>query len=52
MKRDLNIDFCGMVILLKHLRDKTLISEDEHRKIVDRIARQNNVTIEILHNCL
>ena len=42
-----NIDYCGIVILLRHLRDVGTITEDEFKMIAVRIAAQIHADIVI-----
>lgn len=41
MKRNENLDFCGMMVLLRHLKEQELISGSELQKIAARIAAQS-----------
>ncbi|MDO4800981.1 MAG: hypothetical protein Q4A15_02325 [Prevotellaceae bacterium] len=45
MKRNENLDFCGMMVLLRHLKEQKLISGSELQKIAARIAAQSEETI-------
>ena len=44
-ERNVNVDYCGIVNLLRHLVKNSLITEKEARKIAARIAVKNNVDI-------
>lgn len=41
-----NIDYCGMVILLRHLVQHGICTRKEAGKIASRIASQNGVEVK------
>lgn len=43
--QNVNIDYCGIVIMLRHLVKTGLVTEKEARKIAARIATENHVDI-------
>ena len=45
MKRNENLDFCGMMVLLGHLKEQKIISGSELQKIAARIVAQSEETI-------
>lgn len=45
MKRNENLDFYGVMVLLRRLKEQELISENEMQKIAARIAAQSEKTI-------
>ncbi len=44
-ERNVNVDYCGIVNLLRHLVKNSLITEKEAKKIAARIAVENQVDI-------
>ena len=44
---DPNINFCGIVILLRVLRDEGILTEKEARVIAVRIMVETGVTVQI-----
>ena len=42
-----NIDFYGIILLLRKLRDNGLFTEKELRKVASRIAAENGVELII-----
>lgn len=42
---NMNVDYCGIVNLLRHLVKNSLITEKEAKKIAARIAVENQVDI-------
>ncbi len=44
---DPNINFCGIMILLRVLRDEGILTEKEVRAIAVRIAVETGVTVQI-----
>ena len=45
--RNANIDYCGVIRILRHLGVKGICTEKEARKIADRIAAQYGADIII-----
>lgn len=45
MERNENLDFCGMMVLLRHLKEQKIISGSELQKIAARIVAQSEETI-------
>ena len=43
--QNVNVDYCGIVIMLRHLVKNGLVTEMEARKIAARIAAENHVDI-------
>ena len=44
-ERNVNVDYCGIVNLLRHLVKNSLITEKEAKKVAARIAVENQVDI-------
>ena len=44
---DPNINFCGIMILLRVLRDEGLLTEKEVRAIAVRIAVETGATVQV-----
>ncbi len=44
-ERNVNVDYCGIVNLLRHLVKNSLITKKEAKKIAARIAVENQVDI-------
>ena len=44
-ERNVNVDYCGIVNLLRHLVKNSLITEKEAKKIAARIATEEQVDI-------